>query len=75
MGRNELTHFAVEMGSWDPALGAFTPTQFLGSPNGSVCATGFDQVSFIAGVSSCLWNGFNTSVSYLLPPSIENINL
>ena len=64
MGRNELTHLAVEMGSWDPALGAFTPTQFLGSPNGSVCATGFDQVSFIEGASSDLFNQFNASVSH-----------
>lgn len=53
----------VEMGSFDPMLGAFTPTKFLGSPGNSVCATGFDQVSFIEAVSSDLFNGFNTSVS------------
>ncbi len=53
---------AVEMGSFDPMLGAFTPTKFLGSPNKSVCATGFDQVSFIEGVSSDLFNEFNVSV-------------
>ena len=57
---------AVETGSFDPSLGAFTPTKFLGSPNGSVCATGFDQLSFIEGVSSNLFNGFNTSVSFVV---------
>ena len=55
--------FTVETGSFDPSLGAFTPTKFLGSPNSSVCATGFDQLSYIEGVSSNLFNGFNTSVS------------
>lgn len=43
-------------------LGAFTPTKFLGSPNGSVCALGFDQLSFIQGASSNLFNSMNTSV-------------
>lgn len=60
----ELTMLSsVEMGSFDPILGAFTPTKFLGSPGDSVCATGFDQISFIEGVSSDLFNEFNTSVS------------
>ncbi|EIW56275.1 lysophospholipase [Trametes versicolor FP-101664 SS1] len=53
---------AYESGSFDPMLGAFTPTKFLGSPNGSVCALGFDQLSFIQGASSNLFNSMNTSV-------------
>lgn len=57
---------SVEMGTFDPQLGAFTPTKFLGSPpkNGSVCVTGFDQLAYIAGVSSNLFNGLNTSVRF-----------
>lgn len=52
----------VETGSWDPALGAFTPTKFLGSPNSSVCATGIDQLSYVQGISSNLFMEFNVSV-------------
>lgn len=55
-----------EMGSYDPTLSAFTPTKFLGSPNSSVCATGFDQLAFIEGSSSELFNEFNTSVRRLV---------
>ena len=51
-----------ETGSWDPALGAFTPTKYLGSPNSSVCVTGYDQLSFIEGVSSNLFTEYNVSV-------------
>ncbi|KZT02374.1 FabD/lysophospholipase-like protein [Laetiporus sulphureus 93-53] len=49
-----------EFGSFDPALAAFTPMQYLGSPNSSICATGFDQIAFIEGISS---NTFNTNSS------------
>ena len=61
--RIALTHLSVETGSWDPTLAAFTPTRYLGSPSRTVCATGFDQISFIQGVSSNLFNQFNISVS------------
>ncbi|TCD71666.1 Lysophospholipase 1 [Steccherinum ochraceum] len=54
-----------EMGSYDPTLSAFTPTKFLGSPNNSVCVTGFDQLGFIEGSSSELFNEFNTSAAAL----------
>ncbi|PIL26148.1 hypothetical protein GSI_11903 [Ganoderma sinense ZZ0214-1] len=67
----EFTPF--ETGSFDPSLGAFTPTKFLGSPNSSVCATGFDQLSFIEGVSSNLFNEFNTSAAALAASSIGPI--
>ena len=53
------------MGSWDPILGAFTPMKYLGSPNSSVCATGFDQLSFVEGISSDLFIEYNTSVGIL----------
>ncbi|KAJ2974961.1 hypothetical protein NUW54_g11808 [Trametes sanguinea] len=69
---------AYETGSFDPVLAAFTPTQYLGSPNSSVCATRFDQLSFIQGLSSTLFNIFNTSTAALLAssigPLIEGIN-
>jgi lysophospholipase len=54
------------MGSWDPTLSAFTPTQYLGSRNNSVCVTGFDQASFIEATSSGLFEEFNTSVTLIL---------
>ena len=52
------------MGTFDQQLGAFTPTKFLGSPpeNGSVCVTGFDQLAYVAGISSNIFNGLNLSV-------------
>lgn len=53
---------SVEFGSFDPTLAAFTPTKFLGSPNDSVCVTGFDQTSFIEGISSNVFHTENTSV-------------
>ncbi|KAI8996224.1 lysophospholipase [Trametes punicea] len=76
---NPIYEFNVyETGSFDPALGAFTPTRYLGSPNKSVCATGFDQLSFIEGTSSTLFNTLNTSSAALLAssvgPVIEGIN-
>ncbi|KAI0364305.1 FabD/lysophospholipase-like protein [Pilatotrama ljubarskyi] len=76
---NPIYEFTVyETGSFDPALGAFTPTRFLGSPNSSACAVGFDQLSFVQGVSSTLFNTFNTSTAGLLNttvgPIISRIN-
>ncbi|KAH9851170.1 lysophospholipase [Lenzites betulinus] len=60
---NPIYEFNVyETGSFDPVLGAFTPTRLLGSPNSSICVEGYDQLSFIQGASSNLFNGQNTSV-------------
>ena len=55
----------VEMGTFDPQLGAFIPTEFLGSPpqSTSKCVQGFDQLAYIAGVSSNIFNELNNSVS------------
>ncbi|OCH95307.1 lysophospholipase [Obba rivulosa] len=59
---NPIYEFNVfEFGSFDPMLSAFTPTKFLGSPNKSICATGFDQISFIEGTTAELFNGENTT--------------
>ncbi|KAL5520214.1 hypothetical protein ACEPAG_9427 [Sanghuangporus baumii] len=59
----EFTPF--EMGSFDPTLSAFTPTKFLGTVNTSICVTDFDQLSFISGTSSQLFNELNTSAAAL----------
>ena len=58
---------SAETGSWDTSLGAFTPTKYLGSPNSSVCATGYDQLSFVQGISSNLFMMYNVSVSSQTP--------
>ncbi|KAF9811023.1 hypothetical protein IEO21_06727 [Rhodonia placenta] len=50
-----------EFGSFDPMLAAFTPTEYLGSPNDSLCATNFDQLCFIEAMSSNAYNVYNTS--------------
>lgn len=54
-----------EMGSWDPNLFGFAPTKYVGSnfnagtiaQNGQ-CVAGFDQVGFVMGTSSSLFNTF-----------------
>ncbi|KZT02314.1 lysophospholipase [Laetiporus sulphureus 93-53] len=47
---------AYEMGSFDPVLGAFILTKYLGTTNSTLCVTEYDQVSFIEGLSSSLFN-------------------
>ena len=59
-----------ETGSFDPALGAFIPTKFLGSRDGTNCIRNFDQLSLIQGISSSLFNVLNTSVRP--PPPLPN---
>ncbi|KAF8513955.1 lysophospholipase catalytic domain-containing protein [Gautieria morchelliformis] len=59
---SEIWEFNVfESGSWDPSLGSFIPTALLGSTNSSNCMAGLDQVSFIQGLSSNIFNEFNVS--------------
>ncbi|KII94539.1 hypothetical protein PLICRDRAFT_33337 [Plicaturopsis crispa FD-325 SS-3] len=71
---NPLIEFSVyEMGSYDPILAAFTPTQFLGTSNTSNCVTGYDQTSFVAGTSSELFNGFNVSATAFLNSTVGPI--
>ncbi|OSX65636.1 hypothetical protein POSPLADRAFT_1134437 [Postia placenta MAD-698-R-SB12] len=57
-----------EFGSFDPTLAAFTPTEYLGSPNDSLCATNFDQLCFIEAMSSNEFNTYNTSVTLAASP-------
>lgn len=67
-----------EMGSWDPSLNAFADIQYLGTEvdngkplNDSACVEGFDNVGFVLGTSSSLFNQFilqlnSTSISNFL---------
>ncbi|KAL1649123.1 hypothetical protein SLS58_001695 [Diplodia intermedia] len=51
-----------EFGSWDSGVAAFTPTKYLGSSivdgvaSGNSCVTGFDNLGFVLGTSSSLFN-------------------
>ncbi|GME28808.1 hypothetical protein GTA08_BOTSDO07975 [Neofusicoccum parvum] len=51
-----------EFGSWDSGVAAFTPTKYLGSSYSAGatttdgCVTGFDNLGFIFGTSSSLFN-------------------
>lgn len=71
-----------EMGSWDPTLYGFSPLQYLGTnfTNGatdssSSCVTGLDNIGFVYGTSSTLFNQiilqFNSTVS--LPDILESL--
>jgi len=71
-----------EMGSWDPTLFGFAPMRYVGSnfsagalPANESCITGFDNVGYVMGTSSTLFNQivlrFNTTVTNL-PSIVEN---
>ncbi len=56
---------AFEMGTWDPTIYGFVPTEFLGSnfsngivPRDGDCVRGFDQFGYVMGTSSTLFNQF-----------------
>ncbi|KAH9477310.1 Lysophospholipase 3 [Psilocybe cubensis] len=63
-----------ETGSWDPTLASFIPTRLLGSTPASgtgrnkvdaQCFVGVDQAAYIAGISSNVFNGLNTTTNLL----------
>ena len=61
-----------EMGSFDPTLHAFVPIKYLGSnftggtlPDNQGCVAGFDNVGFIMGTSSSLFNTIITQLNGL----------
>lgn len=70
-----------ELGSWDPSLNAFTDVQYLGTnvSNGKPvvdgsCVAGFDQVGFLMGTSSTLFNQFLLRINDTsLPKFIRNL--
>ncbi|KAG9245615.1 lysophospholipase [Calycina marina] len=62
-----------EFGSWDPTIGAFTPTKYLGSSlsagkpvSTNSCITNYDNLGFVIGTSSALLNdpGIGTDEVY-----------
>lgn len=69
-----------EMGSWDPTVNGFAPMRYVGSnfsagvlPSTEDCIEGFDNVGWVMGTSSTLFNQivlqFNSTVS--LPSIVE----
>jgi lysophospholipase len=61
-----------EMGSFDPTLYGFAPMKYLGSnftngklPDGQGCIAGFDNVGFVMGTSSSLFNTIITQLDAL----------
>ncbi|KAK0104343.1 Lysophospholipase 1 [Cadophora gregata f. sp. sojae] len=74
-----------EMGSWDPVIYGFAPTEYLGSnfsagvvPSKGSCVRGFDQSGFVMGTSSSLFNQLilqlnSTSVPDFLRTIFSNI--
>lgn len=73
-----------EMGSWDPTLFGFAPLQYVGSnfsagklPNNETCIEGFDNVGYVMGTSSSLFNSFflefnDTSIAGKLPSFLKD---
>ena len=56
-------------------LGAFTPMEYFGTTNSSVCVTKFDQVSFVEALSASLFNEYNTSVSVITAANTERYSV
>lgn len=77
-----------EFGSWDSYLNAFVPMKYLGTslfggkstiltqnPNISICVSGFDNIGFITGTSSCLFSHIFVYVyQFLLGLNLEASN-
>ncbi|EKC97203.1 phospholipase B [Trichosporon asahii var. asahii CBS 8904] len=66
-----------EFGSWDSS---FTPIEYLGSPvddgkNNGTCYKGYDQVSFIIGVSGTLFNALPFNAATLFQGTPEQLSL
>lgn len=68
-----------EFGSWDSYLNAFVTLKYLGSslidgrsiyptqnPNISICVSGFDNIGFITGTSSCMFSHIFVYVYHFL---------
>ncbi|KAK0101826.1 hypothetical protein ONS95_006975 [Cadophora gregata] len=61
----ELTPF--ETGSWGADVNAFTPSKYLGSSPNGTCFTGFDNLGFVLGTSSHIFNDLAEIVTPLAP--------
>lgn len=73
-----------ELGSWDPTVFGFAPLQYIGSnfsagklPDDEPCIAGFDNVGYVMGTSSSLFNQFfltfnDTSIAGNLPGFLKD---
>lgn len=73
-----------ELGSWDPTVFGFAPLRYIGSnfsagrlPDDEPCIEGFDNVGYVMGTSSSLFNQFflsfnDTSVAGKLPSFLKD---
>ena len=66
-----------EFGTWDPTNYAFVPLEFLGSnfsagvlAHGEQCVRGFDNVGYVMGTSSSLFNQFLLNVNQSSIPQL-----
>ena len=70
-----------EIGTWDPTTYAFAPLRYTGSnfsggviPDSEECIRGFDNVGYIMGTSSTLFNQFLLQLnSTTIPQSVKNV--
>jgi len=70
-----------ELGSWDPTTYAFAPLEYVGSnfsaggvPTDGQCVRGFDQIGFVMGTSSSLFNTFLLELNQTaLPAALMSI--
>jgi len=70
-----------ELGSWDPTTYGFAPLSYVGSnfsggviPDGADCRQGYDQVGFVMGTSSSLFNTFLLNINSTgLPDKLKQI--
>ncbi|KAF7892884.1 uncharacterized protein EAF02_000422 [Botrytis sinoallii] len=66
-----------ELGSWDATTYGFAPLRYIGSnftagsiPDGQQCVRGFDQVGYVMGTSSSLFNQFLIQANQSSLPTI-----
>ena len=70
ISRIVLTIHTDEFGSYDPSLASFIPMKYLGS-TAERCVTDFDQTSFVAATSACLFNAAGSDVSSILSDALS----
>jgi len=70
-----------ELGSWDPTTYGFAPLSYVGSnfsggviPDGAECRRGYDQVGYVLGTSSSLFNTFLLNINNTeVPDVLKNV--
>lgn len=66
-----------ELGTWDPTTFGFVPLEYVGSnfsngslPSNAECVRGFDNVGYVMGTSSSLFNSFLLNVNTTTIPEL-----